>query len=301
MSKFKQKLIKGLSTFLLAGAFLFPKQTQAQERLIIDNFSQPNDTTLNYCGSADINKDNTITWQDASRLDSLINGTFIDTFDDRLKDRADINGDEQVTIEDKQTLENYLNQNINYLPSNWNKSNTAEKTSWFEKMVEIDKTDSVGGPLCYEFAVPLTINFHGFKSLENVKPENSIWKFSKNNRFNIPVYTVSTRTTPNNIPHAINGVLIGDNPFNFNDWYFLEPILDTRVYPGDISMAKNNNVEINYTWDIDSISGAGSVSKIINWFVDSNENPILQETLYEPFIVPSNPNKDTIPSNVNLS
>jgi hypothetical protein len=239
-----QRLIKGLSAFLLAGALLFPK-AQAQERVIIDNFSQPNDTTLNYYGSGDINKDNTITWQDASILDSLIQGTFTDPLDDRLTDRADINGDGVKDNQDKQTLENYLNENINYLPSNWNKSNTAEKTSWFEKMVEIDKTDTIApGTLCFHYSAPFAINFHGFKSLEGVNPENFEWKFSKNGKFNIPVYYVNTKHITDQ-PHTINGVLIGDNPFDFNDWYFIEPQTDEKVEPGDRSMAKDNYVEIN--------------------------------------------------------
>jgi len=240
MRKFKRKLIKGLSAFLLAGAFLFPRESKGQERVIIDNFSQPNDTTLNYYGSGDINKDNTITWQDASRLDSLIAGTFSDPADDRLTDRADINGDEVIDNQDKQTLDSLINGNINYLPSNWNKSNTAEKTNWFEKMVEIDKTDTIApGTLCFFYSAPFAINFHGFESLEGVNPEDSPFKFSKNNRFNIPAYYVATTNIPDQ-PHAINGVLIGDDPLNFNDWYFIEPQGDIRVYPGDWSMTLNN-------------------------------------------------------------
>jgi len=45
MSKLKQKLIKGLGAFLLAGAFLFPK-AQAQERVIRDAFPLPYSTEL---------------------------------------------------------------------------------------------------------------------------------------------------------------------------------------------------------------------------------------------------------------
>jgi len=212
MSKLKQKLIKGLGAFLLAGAFSF-LPAKSQERIIIDNFSQPNDTTLNYYGSGDINKDNTINYQDVDRLDSLIEGTFTDPLDDRLLDRADINGDEVIDNQDKSTLESYLNGTIPYLPSNWNKSNRDEKTNWFEKMVEIDRTDTIPlGTLCSYYSIAFTINFHGFESLEGVNPKDFKYKFSKNGRFNIPVCDVSSRTTPNNLAHAINGVLIGDNP-----------------------------------------------------------------------------------------
>lgn len=300
MTKFKQKLIRGLSTFLLVGALFFPK-LQAQERVILDQFSQPNDTTLNYYASGDINNDNTITWQDASRLDSLIQGTFSDPLDDRLTDRADINGDGAIDNQDKQILEDYLNQNINYLPAHWNKLNSLEKTSWFEKMIEIDKTDTIAlGSVCYEFSIPFTINFHGFESLSSGVGPDFPWKFSKNNRFNIPVYALSTTTT-SEVAHAIDGVLIGDNPFEFNGLYSVEPQNDKRVYPGDISMAKNNNVEIDYFWYINPDNGALSSSKIIKWFLDENGDATLLETPYIKHIVKSNPNKDTIPPNVNLS
>jgi len=244
MRKFKRKLIKGLSAFLLAGAFLFPK-SQAQERVIIDNFSQPNDTTLNYYGSGDVFLDNKIDSLDTYRLDSIIGGTFTDPTDDRLTDRADINGDEVIDNQDKQTLDSLINGNINYLPSNWNKSNTAKKIDWFEKMVEIDRTDTIApGTLCFDYSAPFAINFHGFESLKDVNPEDFPFKFSKNNRFNIPAYYVAT-THITNQPHAINGVLIGDDPLNFNDWYFIEPQGDVRVYPGDWSMTLNKYVEVN--------------------------------------------------------
>jgi len=243
-TKFKQTLIKGLSAFLLAGTFLFPK-AQAQERLIIDNFSQPNDSTLNWYGSADIKKDNLIDWKDVNRLDSLIKGQFSSNLDDRLLDRADINGDEIINNQDKQILENYLSNNIAHLPAYWNKLDSLEKTNWFEKMVKIDKTDTIApGTLCYYYAISFAINSHGFKSLEGVNPENFDWKFSKNGRFNIPVYYVNTKHITGD-PHAINGVLIGDNPFDFNDWYFIEPQTDEKVEPGNRGMAKDNYVTIN--------------------------------------------------------
>ena len=295
MTRFKQKLIRGLGAFLLAGALLFPK-VQAQERLIIDNFSQQNDTTLNYYGSGDINLDNAINYQDVDRLNSLINKTFSDPLDDRLTDRADINGDEVIDNQDKLDLENYLNENINYLPSNWNKSNTAEKTSWFEKMVEIDETDKISSVLCYEFAIPLAINFHGFESLKDVNPDDFKWKFSKNGRFNIPIYYVNTTTT-SGTPHAINGVLIRDNPFDFNHWYFIEPFNDKEINSGDWNMAINNYVKINKL-NINE-DGTSSTSLIIMWFLDESGNPTLTYT--KPYVVPSNPNKDTIPPEINLS
>ena len=157
MNKIKSRLVKGLAGFLLAGT-LFSTNLKAQERRIIDNFSQPNDTTLNYYGSGDVFLDNQIDEKDAYRLDSIINSTFSDFSDERLLDRADINGDGIINLEDKQILENYLNKNISYLPGNHNKSKDRyEKIDWIKKMILIDSTDKhpygSEGWLCGEFAM----------------------------------------------------------------------------------------------------------------------------------------------------
>jgi len=98
MTQFKQKLIKGLSAFLLAGALFFPRESKGQERVIINNFSQPNDTTLNYYGSGDVFLDKTIDWKDAYRLDSIIDGTFTDPLDDRFRKLGMINNLSKDTI-----------------------------------------------------------------------------------------------------------------------------------------------------------------------------------------------------------
>ena len=182
MSKFKQKLIKGLSAFLLAGAFLFPK-IQAQERIdFMDPFSQPNDSTQNYYGSGDVDTSNVVNWDDYYRMQL---GT--------QNDMSDIDGDENLsTFQDIQTLEKYLNQNRNYLPSHWNKLDSLEKLNWFTKTEIIDKTDTISSTLCTDFTNAFVINYHGFPSLEDINPEDFEWKFSKNGRFNMPVYTVAT-------------------------------------------------------------------------------------------------------------
>ena len=297
MKRFKKKLITGLTGILLAAATIFP--SKAQERVILDNFSQPNDTTLNYYGSGDVLLDRTIDWKDAERLDSLINYTFTDTSDDRLLDRADINGDGLINNQDKQILEEELN---NYFPSHWNKLSDLEKQGWFKLMVEIDKTDTIITSECTEFANPFAINFHGFKSLEGVDPEDFKYKFSKNNRFNIPVYTVGTRTDQGSA-HSINGVLIGDNPFEFSNWYFIDPGYedDKPVNPGEWDMAYNSDVIVDYLLDINPDDGGLSSLIMISWHLDETGNPTLLYTPYIKHIVKSNPSKDTIAPKANLS
>ena len=81
MNKIKQRLIGGLTGILLAAAIVSP--LKAQERFIIDNFSQPNDTTLNYYGSGDVDTSNVVSWEDYNLMNSGIQN-----------DMADVDGDE---------------------------------------------------------------------------------------------------------------------------------------------------------------------------------------------------------------
>jgi len=288
----KSGKLKGLLYGLpIALASFLPMKSQAQERLIIDNFSQPNDTTLNYYGSGDVNEDNVLNWNDYYAMGSFQN------------DMSDINGDGVINNNDKVILQNYLNGNLNHLPSDWNKLNTTEKTNWFEKMVRVDQTDTISASSifdCGHFAVTFAINFHGFKSLEDGVSSDFRWRlFTKNSRFNIPVTTVGTMAIFEQ-PHAINGVLIGDNPLNFSDWYFVEPQTDQKVLPGiSWSMYNNNRVYNNSIQEINPKDGAISELPLILWYLDENGVPtLLDSSLY---MVTSNPNKDTTPPQLNLS
>ncbi len=183
MDFLRKSIISRLSICLIVTAIFQFQWSVAQERFIIDNFSQPNDSTLNYYGSGDINNDKIISHGDVLRLDSLINGTFTDSLDDRLIDRADINGDGFINLQDKEVLDSNLSDLIKYLPAHWNKLNQKDKIHWFEKMLEIDKTDTISSVDCKQFANPFVINFHGFESLANGVGPDFPYKFSKNNRF----------------------------------------------------------------------------------------------------------------------
>ena len=289
MKKSKRKLISGLIRILLAAATIFP--SKAQERLVISLSSQSNDTTLTYYGSGDIDNNNILNWNDYNLMQS---GT--------QNDMSDINGDGvSSSLQDQQILQNYLNQITNNLPSNWNKLDSLKKVNWLEKMLQIDKTDTIISTNCYDFSNPEVINLNGFPSLANGVGPNFPWKFSKNGRFNIPACTVST-TTRLGSAHSLVGVLVGDDPFNFYHWYFIDPSSDNQITPGHVYMANNKNVEINYYPDMDPETGGdiGGV-KIIKWNLDENGSPTLLYTHYLKHIIPTNPNKDTIAPETTLS
>ena len=59
----------------------------------INPFIMPDNDSLNWYGSGDVNNDNVIDWDDLFRFDSLLNGLFSDQYAKRYFDRSDINGD----------------------------------------------------------------------------------------------------------------------------------------------------------------------------------------------------------------
>lgn len=251
------------------------EKTTAKE--IINPFVQPNDSTLNWYGSGDANNDGKVDNKDVGKLDSLINGTYQNPSDKRLKDRVDINGDGVITIADKQTLENYLNGTIPYLPSQWNKLLTREeRKNWIKKMFVIDKIDTLHGSLdwvCSEFAIQTHINFHGYN--DNIP---SKFDTTNNGRFNLPVYSVYIRGPPNWGNHAINTTLIGDEPLNWNDLYWVEPQNDKPVIIGQWNLNKDSSEvwieKINILWN----DGYGSQDFIKFSIKDSAATCTFQDT-----------------------
>ncbi len=83
----------------------------------------PDDTTLNWYGSGDVNKDNKVDVSDVARTIDIMNG-YTNPSDIRLLDRSDFNVDGVVDIADKTLIENYVNNLIPYLPGQWNKLQT---------------------------------------------------------------------------------------------------------------------------------------------------------------------------------
>ena len=151
-----------VSFLVTMSTVLISNISYAGDSLWIDLFSRPNDSTLDYYGSGDVFMDNRIDSNDVSRLDSLLDGTLSVITDNRILDRADINGDGIFTATDRKMLEDYYENDL-YFPSDWNYLSRMKKIRWFEKMVLIDRTDTLTHTArSHEYAIPFAINFHGF-------------------------------------------------------------------------------------------------------------------------------------------
>jgi hypothetical protein len=221
----------------------------------INRFVQPNDSTLDWLGSGDINNDNVVNSQDLTKMDEVINGNYSNPNDRRLKDRADVNGDGIVNNQDKQLLENKLNGVITYLPGYWNELDYNQRKDWFLKMLKIDKTNEIPATSefdCDEHSYQLMMNFNGFKSddLKKFLEVNKAYDTLNNCRFNIPadfvaIYFYKSNGEMISPGHAINTVVLGNNALNFEDRYNFSSETDAKIDIGkDYKPVDNEKVWI---------------------------------------------------------
>ena len=209
-------------------------------------FLQPNNT-LKYYGSGDANNDGIRDYNDSNCIEQMIKGNTA------KNDQADITGDGAVNSTDLMVFNDFMNGNIPHLPSDWNKLDREEKTSWTMKMFAIDDTDKIPyrNPswVCNEFAGRTHVNFFGFDESSSKINKDLVYSSFRTNsqsnaRFNMPVYYVSIFASPIFSYHSINSVLVGENPLNFEDWMFIEPQTDKEAKIGDWNLPKNCNMDI---------------------------------------------------------
>jgi len=204
----------------------------------INPFVQPNDSTLNYYGSGDVDGNNKVEQNDVNKLEQIINGTFTpnlesnDPVEYRTLDRADVNGDEKVDSTDKQILQEKLNGTREYLPCEWNKLKTrAEREEWFQKMKKINEKSStfpkLGVDDCNVFSWQTQINFHGTKDYGfegTIEYGNRTLKLRDNGRFNIHMCEVTVApNNPDYAAHRMNTFIPGEAISTYSDWFFFEP------------------------------------------------------------------------------
>jgi len=211
----------------------------------MDPFFQPNDSNLVWYGSGDVDSNNIKDWEDYELISQGIQN-----------DQADIDGDGiPGTQKDAELFAKYLNGDT-LLPQvswNWEICSKENRKSWLEKMLTIDKTDTITYTddfMCGNFAKQTIINLNGFGEIikdssliEEIDPADK-YDFSNNGRFNLPVYQVHLRD-PN---HSINACLISENPLVWDDWYFIEPQDDKQIIIGDWNMADSSTVKIYHSY-----------------------------------------------------
>jgi len=259
--------------------------TQEKQENYRNAFIRPNITPyVAAYGSGDVNSDGIVDEQDLE---------LIKTNQYTNPDLADVNGDGLVDQQDISLLESYLNNEIPYLPGDWNKFQIPdERQTWTKKMLAIDKGDEhdyiaegedrwVSG----DFGRQLCLNFSGLgqfdEYLENVI--NSKYSTEHLGRFNLPVYYVSSIKLEPEPSHGMNGILIGDNPLNFNDWCFIEPQTDKIAKIGGGSIPKNGEVKIRNIFNFNSPLIVFEIKNGVPNVMEYDENLVLSRD--EPVFV----------------
>ena len=195
-------------------------------------------------GDGDVNHDGRTDSFDLAVIDSVSN------------DEGDIDGDSlSSSANDKQILSDYLNGNIPYLPGDWANLNKEEKTSWIKKMIKIQNSlpnTDYSQWVCRNFITQMELEFYGSSNIDgfiqyyhdNGEPQGGEYYLGeKNARFGLPVVYAGTINTSGE-SHSVNGVLVGKDPLNFNDWYFFGYENDNQVVPGSQQMDSNSPVSI---------------------------------------------------------
>jgi putative Ca2+/H+ antiporter (TMEM165/GDT1 family) len=237
-------------------------------------FHQPAATT-DYHGSGDVNGDGTLTPGDALLAQEMADGLTAPS------PRADVDGNNIVNAADASLIFwSWLTGNA--LPGWWNSlTERVERDAWVTKIMAIDQTDQHdyvdGWFVCADFATQTFIN----GAFARVDMQVSYRERYNGGQtvFNVPMYDVG-------VPgHAINGILVGDDPLNFEDWRFIEPQNDSDVVPGSWNMLFPANVSISI-WN-----GAGSWLSKVRFYVDADPSGGYTWTLqdYNPHLVLTRP------------
>ena len=295
------KIFRIIFLLVISTAQIFPQELNGSTswQTIGNTFSQPNvhlqlgRNKLDWYGSGDVNNDGVIDIKDLNAIDTLA-----------MNDRGDIDGDGvSSTSNDRAILQNYLDENILYLPGHWNAlTNEEERTSWLEKMIQIEDVHKYNdsGWVSNNFIHQMEIDFYGVSNIDQFVSDQieslGIEYFSGDNaRFNIPTQYFSTLDTLG-APHALSGTLVGNNPLNFDDWYFVGMNCEnnySRVYPGDYNFSGEDYAKLIKTAFIEDPEIPGEyrhifIQELINFDIKNNIGSL--SYYVESFLILDNPN-----------
>jgi hypothetical protein len=244
-------------------------------------FHQPAATT-DYYGSGDVDGDGRLTSTDASLAQEMAAGSRA------LSIRADADGDGTVNGADVSLISSALAGSA--LPGWWNSlTQSSERNAWVTKIMGIDQTDQhpydPGFFVCGNFAMQTFIHGAFYRG--------DLYYVDYNGgptAFNVPMYVVSVSSL--SYGHAINAILIHDDPLNFDHWRFLEPQTDFDVHPGSWNMPYGTNVRIGVPERL--FPGGYNPSTKVIFYVDETGWTLVE---YSPDLTLVRPVPVTVPPN----
>lgn len=227
----------------------------------------------------------------------------------------DVDAQTQPNTTPWEVVGNMFSHQITGTDEVWNGFRTEEeRINRLEEYLSNFKWDhgDYRGWVCANHVEQMQIDMNGIENIEEFvqiffSNENIKYYSSKNGEGKIPFYHVQVRHK-NGEAHGIGGVLIGENPLNFNDWYFIDYATLKRVYPGDDAMNKDGYANIGLRAYVENAYFSGKyafdfIDNLIRFdlqngeatMVDYNESiKVIGENRTMPFVILDNPNDDKV-------
>lgn len=196
----------------------------------------------------------------------------------------DVTGNNIINAEDATEIQNYLDKTITYLQSHWNFLTENEKLSWFTRLANIytvDQKQYIEGDestryTSGQFATEFVLRMQGYNKnlldlLGEVRgniPDKYNESFEINGRGNIPAYFIGVQNLTTSLGHGMVGLLIGNDPLNFNHWIWYEPQTNKIVMPepGGTSIPFNSELNI---YKMDNFGNSSGGSDMFNFNFDT--------------------------------
>lgn len=209
-------------------------------------FYQPADTT-EYYGSGDVNADGSFSAADIVLAQAIVNGTVAANL------RADVDGSGAVDNTDVAMIAAAVNSGA-ILPAWWNRLTSRDaRIAWVQRFLALDPTNEHPYQLWYGCG-----NFSNQLMLQANQYRGDLYASKSRGGqrgFNLPLYSVGVAMPDTG--HAINGILVGENPLNMDDWLFIEPQNDLEARPGEWNMLYGSRVDIDSTTWLSPWVGVG--------------------------------------------
>jgi hypothetical protein len=148
----------------------------------------------------------------------------------------------------------FVQPNDTTKPIVWNNFSTIDQRGsyYYDRLYNYDFTNKMtyipGNFVCTDFASMLATNFNGYGEL-GFDPAKGL---EHNGEQNIPMYIVYLSVTGGGPLHTIDGVVIGDNFANVNDWIFTESESDSTYSPSRLKELGAYEIQANYTRVLDT-------------------------------------------------
>ena len=237
-------------------------------------FVQPASTTI-YWGSGDVDGDGVVTSADAGLAQQMVDNTLAPL------PAADVDGNGMVDAADVTMINDAVAGAT--LPGWWNKLSTrAQRNAWVDKVMALEPTKDYADPVwwfvCVQFSLQTQIHqaFYSNDFYRDVFSGGPTW-------FNIPLYSVSL-----SYGHAINGILVGDDPLNINDWRFIEPRDGHDVPINGAEMPSESTVDI-FVPDQIQVGAASYMGGHAAVSFAMGDNGVPSDTTHSPNLVLTRP------------